>query len=160
MKKWMILLAFIIVLSVTGLSVYAYQTIREPLYHHYEQAERYVIGQSLLSTIYHVDYYHGTDAYYVFTGLDEEETETIVWVSAQYDSHHIEKASDGITKEEAIAIVTNENAVERIQTAKLGLERGLPVYEITFLNNENRKGYYYITFEDGTFMKRYLLRTN
>ncbi|MCL7745949.1 DUF5590 domain-containing protein [Halalkalibacter alkaliphilus] len=160
MKKWMILIVIIIVLSLTGLSVYAYQSIREPLRHNYAQAENYVVGQSLLKTVLTVTYYHGTDAFYVFTGLDEKDEETIVWVSAEYDFHHVEKASDGITREEAVAIVERNEEVSRIRTAKLGYERELPVYEITYINDENRKGYYYVTFEKGTFMKRYLLRTD
>ncbi|GAE25039.1 hypothetical protein JCM9140_1009 [Halalkalibacter wakoensis JCM 9140] len=160
MRKWIIIIILFLFLIFTGLSVYAYQIIREPLEHHYEQAERYVKGQSLLTMISDVMYFHGTDAYYVFSGVDDEGIDTYVWVSADYDFHHIEKAQDGITKEEALEIVTTNEDVERIETVKLGFERGLPVYEITYVNHENRKGYYYVTFEDGTFMKRYLLRTD
>ncbi|KHF40301.1 cell wall elongation regulator TseB-like domain-containing protein [Halalkalibacter okhensis] len=160
MKKWIIIIVIISASLLTGLSVYAYQTIREPLLHHYDQAENYVVGQSLLQTVMNVTYYHGTDAYYVFNGLDDDGEETLVWVSDDFDFQHVQRASDGITREEAIAIVQRDEEVSRIEATKLGFERGLPVYEITYFTNENRKGYYYVTFEDGTFMKRYLLRTD
>ncbi|WP_332693234.1 DUF5590 domain-containing protein [Halalkalibacter lacteus] len=159
MKKWIFWVVIIFVVLTTGLSVYGYQTIREPLKDNYEQAERYVLGQSLLHTVSNGTYYHGTDAYYVFEGIMDEE-EVIVWVSEEFDSHQIAKVSDGISEGEAISIVQKQDEIKRIQSVKLGIERGLPVYEIIYVNNENRKGYYYVTFEDGTFMKRYVLRTD
>jgi uncharacterized protein YpmB len=158
MKKWILLI--IIVVLITGLGVYSYQTIREPLHHQYKQAERYVLEKSLLHTISKITYYHGTDAYYVFKGMTDEDEEVIVWVSEAFDSHQVANVSDGISEDEAIAIVQKEDEIKRIQNVKLGFERGLPIYEIVYVNNENRKGYYYVTFEDGTFMKRYVLRTD
>ncbi|WP_227936228.1 cell wall elongation regulator TseB-like domain-containing protein [Alkalihalobacillus deserti] len=159
MKKWIIIVFFFMMISLTGAGVYAYQTIREPLLHNLEQAEHYVKGH-LLKTVYDVSYYHGTEAFYVLNGLTEEEEDTVVWVSEDFSFHHTEKTSDGISKEDAIAIVRKEDSVKRIQSVKLGYERGLPIYEVTYLNKDNRKGYYYLTFDDGTFMKRYVLRTD
>ncbi|MFC0559920.1 cell wall elongation regulator TseB-like domain-containing protein [Halalkalibacter alkalisediminis] len=158
MKKWLIIIFVLVTVLLTGAGVYAYQTIREPLLHELEQAEHFVRGQ-VLQTVYDVSYYHGTETYYVFFGLTEDEEDTIVWVSEDFSAYHTEKVSEGITKEEAIAIVKQQDRVKRIQSVKLGYERNLPVYEVTYLNEDNRKGYYYLTFEDGTFMKRYVLRT-
>jgi uncharacterized protein YpmB len=160
MKKWIIIILFMLIVIFTGASVYAYHIIRQPLLHEFEQAERYIKGQELLQSVTKASYYHGTETYYVFSGLTSDQHEAIVWVSEDFDFHHTELASAGISKEEAISIVQREEKIKRIHSVKLGYERGLPIYEVTYLNEENRKGYYYLTFNDGTFMKRYVLRTN
>ncbi|GAE34594.1 cell wall elongation regulator TseB-like domain-containing protein [Halalkalibacter akibai] len=160
MKKWIIIIILVLIILFTGAGVYAYQLIREPLLHELNQAESYVKGQKLLTEVTSASYYHGTDAFYVLIGSTEEGSEAIVWVSEDYDFHHVELQTDGLSKEDALAIVHQEDNIKGIQSVKLGFERGLPVYEITYLNEENRKGYYYLTFADGTFMKRYVLRTN
>ncbi|MFC0470250.1 DUF5590 domain-containing protein [Halalkalibacter kiskunsagensis] len=160
MKNWILVIIIILFVTIAGMSVYGYQTIREPLKHNYEQAERYVLGQSLLQSVSDISYYHGTDAYYVFEGTSVDDEEVIIWVSEEFDSHQMAKVNEGISVDEAVAIVKKQDEIKRIQSVKLGFERGLPIYEIVYVNNENRKGYYYVTFEDGIFMKRYVLRTD
>lgn len=158
MKKWIILSCLVVVLIIVGLSVYAYQVVRGPLVHQYEQVERYIYGQGLLETINEISYYHGTEAYYVVEGLDEEEKNLFIWVSDAFNNVYEAEAADGISEEEAIAIVNNEEEIKEIVSIRLGYERKRPVYEVTFTHENNRKGYYYLDFKDGSIIKHYTLR--
>lgn len=160
MKKSIFIIGFVLVALLTAVSVYAYQTIRDPLANGFEQAEQYILSKSLLANVSDVNYYHGTEAYFVFKGKNQEGDEVIIWVTDDLVSHHVEKSSDGISKEEALAIVQSEANVARIKSIRLGYERDIPIYEITYTDQEQRQAYYYLTFEDGTFMKRYQIRTN
>ncbi|ARK30346.1 cell wall elongation regulator TseB-like domain-containing protein [Halalkalibacter krulwichiae] len=160
MKKLIIFIVIILVCSMVGAGVYAYQMVRDPLLEQYERAEQYIKAEDLLQSVTDISYYHGTNSYYVVTGLSQDQEEKVVWVREDFNSHHLEFQKDGISEEDAISIVYQEDQVKEIHSVKLGFERGLPIYEVTYLNEDNRKGYYYVTFEDGTFMKRYVLRTD
>ncbi len=108
MKKWMFIVGFVLIVSLASVSVYAYQTIRDPLFLGYEQAEQYVVDQSLLTSISDIDYYHGTSAYFVIHGINQEGENSIIWVKEDLTLHHLENSADGITAEQALAIVEDE----------------------------------------------------
>ncbi|WP_100407247.1 cell wall elongation regulator TseB-like domain-containing protein [Bacillus solitudinis] len=158
MKKWIIISCIMFFLLSIGLGTLAYYVMREPLEKGYEQAQQYVFDQNLLNDIHSITYYHGTESYYVLHGFNEENVETIVWLNQNFEEVVSRKASEGITPEEAREIVKNDVNLNSIQTVRLGVERNLPIYEVLFVDEANRQGYYYITFDDGTFMKRYSLK--
>ncbi|TWI58904.1 cell wall elongation regulator TseB-like domain-containing protein [Halalkalibacter nanhaiisediminis] len=161
MKKWLFISLFVVAVIFISASVFAYQTVRSPLLNGFEQAEQFVRDQTLLATISDIDYYHGTTAYYVLQGENQAGEETIVWIRDDFDSYHIELSSDGISEDEALAIWQNEvNDISRLKSIRLGIERGIPIYEVVYTTVQNSKGYYYIRFEDGEFVKRYQLRAN
>ncbi|GAF65256.1 hypothetical protein BTS2_2154 [Bacillus sp. TS-2] len=157
MKKWIISIALLVIASFIGLSIYGYQLIREPLKENYNLAEQYTLENNLLQTIEEVEYYHGTDAYYVVYGNDAEGDSSVVWVANDFDGHDVRKADEGIDEEQVRSIVEAEHNVKSIQRIRLGYERNLPTYEVTFIDEQDRQSYFYVTFEDGTFMKRYHL---
>ncbi|WP_088102174.1 DUF5590 domain-containing protein [Halalkalibacter urbisdiaboli] len=158
MKKWFMVTSISFVLLLLGASVLSYYVVRAPLEKGYEQAEKYVLNQEVLHEINTIHYYHGTDPYYILYGLNEELEETIVWLRQDFEEVVSRKASEGITTEEVINKVKDDLGIPTVQKVRLGFERGLPVYEVVFIDEDNRQGYYYITFDDGTFMKRYSLR--
>lgn len=105
-----------------------------------------------------VNYYHGTNAYYVTSGLDQDGDEAIVWLDEQLKPVEHSKRSEGISNEQALSLAKEEANIKRVQDVKLGFERGVPIYEIKFVDDADRQGYYYVTFADGTFVKRYNLQ--
>ncbi|NEU31192.1 hypothetical protein GN156_10410 [bacterium LRH843] len=159
MKKWIVTCSLIFFLVLIGVSVYAYQSIQMPLYDQFDRASAYATANEL-TMINHIDYYYGTEAYYIVNGKNEENEEVIFWINEDFTSHHVEKSTDGITSEKALAIVQKEVNIARVLSVRLGIERDLPIYEVTYINDQNSQGYYYLTFRDGTFMKRYQLRTD
>ncbi len=159
MKKWIILGASFCLFLLIGSVVFAYQTVQSPLYEQYEKASTYAIKAGL-SQITDIDYYYGTSAYYVVKGFDSENNEVIMWIRDDFSFDHLERSADGITEEKVLEIIQREEDVVDILSIRLGFERGMPVYEVTYTTEDDRQGYYYLTFSDGTFMKKYQLRTN
>ncbi|MET3504409.1 cell wall elongation regulator TseB-like domain-containing protein [Halalkalibacter oceani] len=157
MKKWIVSGIIVLFLVVCGAVAYSYNSIRTPLDEQYARAEAYAINEAGLHTITDITYYHGTNTYYVVTGSDTEQ-EQIIWIPDDFQSHHMEAAADGITKQQALEIAASQVDIDHVQAIRLGFERQLPVYEVTYINSEGNQAYYYMTFADGTFMKRYQLR--
>lgn len=159
MRKWIILGVTVTLFIIFGTSIYAYQLIRSPIHEQFEKARTHSYELGIVD-VQSVDYYFGTDPFYVVQGFNEEGEETILWIKEDFSFHHIERKADGISFEDALTIVTNEEVVKDVLSIKLGFERGLPIYEVVYESDDDRQGYYYVTFSDGTFMKKYLLRKN
>lgn len=62
---------------------------------------------------------------------------------------------DGITKEQALSVLSDQEVKEILHT-KLGYEEPGAVWEITYLNDSDKLNYVYILFEDGQWWKRIL----
>ncbi len=157
MKKWLTFsLAICLVITILA-TAFAYHVVRSPINEGFQKARSfsYDIGMNEIAAI---DYYFGTEAYYVVEGLDENGEEAILWIREDFSFYDLARKADGITREEALSILEREEQFETVKSIKLGYERGLPIYEIVYETLDERLGYYYVTFTDGTFMKKYVLR--
>ena len=67
----------------------------------------------------------------------------------------MKEQNEGISQEKAVAKLTAERDPKEIVSVRLGMEKGLPLWEITYIDQENRYSFYYLSFEDGTFIRRY-----
>ncbi|GAE29056.1 PepSY domain-containing protein [Alkalihalobacillus hemicellulosilyticus] len=159
MKKWIISILLIVIILLISGTIYAYTIIREPLTNQLSQVEKYVLNQQLLNTVEEVTYFHGQEVVYVAQGLYEDELK-FVWVSEDFMSVHEANEEDGITQNEAIAIVEQHETINQLQAVRLGYERNRPLYEITFIDENGRQAYYYLDFTNGSLLKRYSLRAD
>lgn len=156
MKRGIIFSSFILFLLLLLGSGFFYNIIRTPLLDQYEKAEIY--ANKVLHDIHDVQYYYGTDAFYVVDGIDENNNEVIMWINDTFDSHIVRKKEEGIAKDDALSIFEREVGDATITAIRLGVEKNTPIYEITYETAEKNYGYYYITFDEGMFLKRYQLR--
>ncbi|TPE70829.1 DUF5590 domain-containing protein [Halalkalibacterium halodurans] len=157
MRKWLILIGIVLFSAIIGAGAYGYTVIKSPFSEDEEQAVQLVLSEGYLATVNDASYYHGSDAYQVIHGLDEDGEERIVWVGPD-DQVISKKASEGISEEDVRAIIERELAVRELVAIRLGVENEHPVYEVTYYDEEGRLSYYYVSFYDGTFIKRYSLR--
>ncbi|WP_197276325.1 PepSY domain-containing protein [Bacillus sp. JCM 19034] len=157
MKKWIISFTFIVFMLLIAGSIYFFTIIREPLVEQFDQVERYVLNQDLLDSIDEISYYHGQEVVYVARG-ELDSIERYVWVTDDLTTAYEANVDEGITEEEAISLVHQHEPIVELQAIRIGLERNRPLYEITFINENERKSYYYLHFKDGTLIKRYSLR--
>ena len=64
--------------------------------------------------------------------------------------------TEGITKQQALAVLKDEAQVSKVLHAKLGFEEAGVVWEISYVNDSDDLNYVYILFEDGQWWKRIL----
>lgn len=159
MKKWIISITSIISILLLAGSLYLYTIIREPLTDQFDQVEQYVLQQQLLDTIEDISYFHGHEVVYVARG-ELDSVQRYVWVTDDLTTAYEANVDEGITEEEAISLVEQHEPIIQLQTIRLGLEQNRPLYEVTFIDESERKSYYYLHFKDGTLIKRYSLRVD
>ncbi|WP_059105145.1 PepSY domain-containing protein [Shouchella shacheensis] len=170
MKKWILLGSGAFLVVVIGLFVYGYQVVREPLAEGYENASAYLQSEHGFAEVETVNFYHGNTGYYVARGMNEDGEALIAWIEQDLFRELPEEeessepvvlpASEGLTEEEAWQAAQQEiGASVEFDGLRLGYEDGAPVYELTYMDDSDRKVFYYIDFADGSFVKNYSLRT-
>ncbi|WP_027408546.1 DUF5590 domain-containing protein [Anoxybacteroides tepidamans] len=154
MKKWSILLVIFLCIAIwQTVSVYhAAVESKQPLI---ETARKRAEEKVRFAHIDDVYTYYGEKTYVVFVGTDRKGTKKIAWVPEKKGRIIVKRAQSGITREEAIKKLEAQRHPQRIVSVKLGMEKEVPLWELTYIDQNNRYSFYYISFEDGTFLKRY-----
>ncbi|UOE92305.1 DUF5590 domain-containing protein [Alkalihalobacillus sp. LMS39] len=159
MKKWIIFGIALFVVVIVSMSTYFYQTIRSPIVAEKAEISEFVIENTAVTNVDMVELYHGTESYFVIEGSNEQDENIIVWINKEdRESIIVRNAADGITKDQVRSFALSELDPKKIISIRLGYENDRTVYEITYIDEEDRYSYYYMTFSDGTFVKRYSLR--
>ncbi|WP_209122630.1 DUF5590 domain-containing protein [Alkalihalobacillus sp. BA299] len=157
MQKWVITIVCLLILIGGGLFAYFYQTIRSSINEQEQLAVQRVLSDTDITTVEEVSIYHGTKPYTVILGQSKE-NRVVAWVGNEEERIIVKNAKDGLRKEEVKQFALAELAPKKLIAIRLGMENHLPIYEITYLDENDRYTFYYITFEDGTFVKRYSLK--
>ncbi|WJE54148.1 DUF5590 domain-containing protein [Bacillus cereus] len=154
MKKW--IFAIIIVIVAIGLyGVHVYNATMEKKIPKESKAVEIAKEKAKLTKVKSVDYFNGQSSYAVVQGVDEKGEKVIVWVPEKKGDVLVKKQSEGISEKDALQIVAKEQKPKQFLKAKLGAEKNVPLWEVTYIDDENRYSYYYLAFKDGKFIQRY-----
>ncbi|MDM5154167.1 DUF5590 domain-containing protein [Bacillus sp. DX1.1] len=154
MKKW--IFAIIIVIVAIGLyGVHIYNTTMEKKIPKESKTIEMAKEKAKLTKVEKVDYYNGKSSYAVVQGVDEKGEQTIVWVPEKKGNVLVRKKSEGISEKKAIQIVASERKPKEFVKVKLGAENDVPLWEITYIDQEGRYTYYYLEFQDGKYAGYY-----
>ncbi|MBB5323368.1 uncharacterized protein YpmB [Anoxybacillus tepidamans] len=154
MKKWSILF-FVFLCIVIWLTVSVYRAAMDPKQSLIEKARERAAQKVSFAYIDDTYTYYGEKTYVVLVGTDRKGTKKIAWVPEKGEHIVVKRAKSGITKQQAIEKLKAERNPKEIVSTKLGMEKGVPLWELTYIDQDNRYSFYYISFEDGAFLKRY-----
>lgn len=154
MKKWIFGISIIIV-AVVLYGAYLYNTTMENKLPEKSKTVEIAKEKGKLTEVTDIDYYHGTTSYTVVQGLDEKGDQYIVWVPEEKGDVLVRKKSDGISEQEAVQIVEEKEHPKEIVKVKLGAENNVPLWEVTYIDQEDRYTYYYLEFKDGKYAGYY-----
>ncbi|MBO9128214.1 DUF5590 domain-containing protein [Bacillus sp. 165] len=157
MKKW-IFIATVVIVAAVFYSVHIYQSTISQKEQGQVKAVETAKKLGGLVEIISVDYYNGEAPYQVIKGINKQKKEIIIWVPEKKGQTVIRKVNDGISEQQAVQIVEKERSPKEIIKVKLGIENNVPLWEITYIDQEDRYTYYYMDYEDGKFLKRYSIQ--
>ncbi|QPA32955.1 cell wall elongation regulator TseB-like domain-containing protein [Thermaerobacillus caldiproteolyticus] len=154
MKKWGILF-FILLCGVIWQAISVYHAALETKQSLQSKALERAKREVAFTDIDRVYTYYGEQAYVVFVGTGRNGKKYIVWVPEKKGHVVVKRADRGITEKEAVSKLKEERNPKRLISVKPGMEKGVPLWELTYIDEYNRYSFYYLSFEDGTFLKRY-----
>ncbi len=152
-KKWFLIIGFVVIIIIT-IGTIIYLNAIQPLKSAEEKAIEIAMAETPLTVVDEFNIYNGEETYYVLQGKNGDGTKLIVWVPEKKGKLMVKKASDGITKKQAIDTVSAEIATDSIITVKLGMEKGIPLWEIHSRTKGHLLNYYSVEFETGEWLKK------
>ncbi|MFC6038557.1 DUF5590 domain-containing protein [Paenisporosarcina macmurdoensis] len=158
MKRWIIFISvFILSLSLV-ISLFVIWKAGQPFSDERDKAELLVLKEEKLKEVSVSEVYNGSNTYVTVSGNDVDGKGKVVFVPITGKDLAIEEVmlKDGISKKQAIDAVQTEFKVKEVLHTKLGWEQDNAVWEITFLNENDKLNYVYLLFEDGKWWKRIL----
>lgn len=158
MRKWVILCTFLVIILIWQLALSFVQSNNKQ-----DELQSYAIKRTLNETeiisIDYVSFYHGEKAYQVVVGKDKNNETSIAWISDDPTKDLFTlNQNEGLTKTEVKEHVIKERDPLVIKEIRLGMENDKPLWEVTYIDKEQRFTYYYLDFKSGEFLKRYSLK--
>lgn len=154
MKKWILLISSI-VLIIAVVAIVIYSKARAPFNNDREMAEKRAKKEAEIVSVDKYYIYNGSHTYYTVIGKDKEGVQKVIWIpESKKEKLLIKKVSDGISEREAIDKLINEEKPKEILGVRLGLEKDLPIWELSYLDEKSNLNYYYIHFDTGEWWRK------
>jgi uncharacterized protein YpmB len=153
MKKWIFIVSFFVVVIIT-ISVAIYLNAVQPVSAAEDKAIIIANKETDLTKVDEFNLYNGEESFYILQGQDHKGTKLIVWIPEKKGKVIVKKASEGISREQAVKKVLEEIGSDEVISVKLGMEKGIPLWEIHSRTKENLLNYHSIVFETGEWLKK------
>jgi uncharacterized protein YpmB len=161
MKKW-IVISSIILIGIVTYAIYMYYYIMNSKIPNEAEAIERAKAEAAIVEVSSTSYYHGTcvkkkadatetnchgetNAYTVITGVDDKDTEVIVFIPEEEGDVVTVEKDAGITEEEALSKVKRERNPAEIKSVRLGIDKdGKPIWEVTYIDTNGFFVYHYV----------------
>ncbi|MFF2752715.1 DUF5590 domain-containing protein [Psychrobacillus sp. NPDC058041] len=156
LKRWILFIVTFLISLTVILSLLIYFQAKAPFKAASHDAETYVLHNNLLSHINDSYVFNSAATYHTVIGTTAKGEEKAFFIPEKKTNDTIMevKLKDGITKEQAIELAMKDEKNSKLLHAKLGVEEVGPVWEISFINKDNKLGYVYLLFDNGDWWKR------
>lgn len=135
---------FLVLLSVVASLLLVLVVAIQPRLDMKAEAEAIARKETNILSIRQFDIFHGQATYYSVFGLDKAGHEIVVVIDKETKETHAFRISNGISRQEAEAIATEEGLLP-IEKVTFGMVNGRPVWEVL-----SEGQYYQIDFKTGT----------
>lgn len=148
---WIFLAMF---LFISSLLSYTYIQAMKPLKNSEDKAIKIVLEETDIISIEDFEEYHGLESVLVVKGKNKRGESLIAWIPENKEELAVIKEADGIKAKEAIKKVQQLSKPSKILDVRLGMEKGIPLWEIYYLSDSNLINYYHVDFETGEWLKK------
>ncbi|MCM3718900.1 DUF5590 domain-containing protein [Fictibacillus phosphorivorans] len=155
-KKWILIIIGILILT-SWQAYYLYNGVFAEQQKKEAAAIELAKKELNLKTVTNIDHFFKNETYYVVEGKNDQGTDMIAWVGSDKEIYS-EKAKEGLSEKQMIDYVKkNQNAVKIIDS-RLGMEDEIPLWEVVYIDDQDRYTYYYGYFETGKRYEIYRLK--
>jgi uncharacterized protein YpmB len=155
----LIITVAILIIATWGF-VSTYSTAREQYLDGHEASKELALEKGKLSSIDTIETYNGPIKYHVMSGKNSNDEKVYVWVpqTKENETVIIKKQSSGITEEQAIAKVNQAYNPANIVDVKLGMDEGIPIWEVKYRDKSERYTFDFVNFYDGEIIKHMAIK--
>lgn len=153
MKKFIWILVGIFI-SVIGLLIFTYIKAMQPVDLAKERAIEIAINETNVVEVDDFEIYHGQETVAIVEGKDKNGESVFVFIPEKVEELVVRNKANGISKNDAIERVNELTNPKKIMDVRLGMEMGIPIWEIYYLSDGNLINYYHLDFETGEWLKK------
>ena len=153
MKKWVLFISLMIMIAVGSVSMIYLKAV-EPVRKAEQRAINIAKEEAGVSKVDKFSIYNGEQTFYILQGENQKGVKLVVWIPEKKGKMVVRKASEGLSKQEATKKVMNEIGPDEIISVKLGIENGVPLWEIHSRTQGDLLNYYSVVFETGEWLKK------
>ena len=113
-----------------------------------------VEDETAIVKVENTSFYNGSKSYVVVTGENEQKEKMVAWVPDKKGKIIEKKWANGITKDQAINKLNDEKKPKELLSVRLGYETVGPVWEMTYLDQQDNLNYYYLLFSTGEWWRK------
>jgi uncharacterized protein YpmB len=153
MKKF-IWIPVVILLFIFGLLIHTYMKATEPLKLAEQKAIKTAFAETKMVEVEDFQIYHGLERVSILQGKNKKGESIIVWIPEDPKDLVVRKKSNGVSAKVAINKVKQLSQPTNIIDVRLGMEMGIPLWEIYYRSDSNLINYYHVDFETGEWLKK------
>jgi uncharacterized protein YpmB len=153
MKKFIWILVGIFICFV-GLLIFTYIRAMQPVDLAKQKAIEIAINETEIVDVDDFGIYHGQDSIAIVEGKDKKGQSVLVFIPEKGEELVVRNKADGISKKQAIKKVNELTNPKKIMDVRIGMEMGIPIWEIYYLSEGNLINYYHLDFETGEWLKK------
>jgi uncharacterized protein YpmB len=162
MKKWILSITILLVCIISWQGYIYFHNVFEPQTVQEKRAVEKIKNTYQIKEISDIKYYPGlSKSYQVAEATTDENSKVYIWVSETDDETFIVDTASGWNKQKVLEKVRSEENPKKIIRITPGLEGNQsnrrPVWEVVFLDQEERYTFYYLDFIDGNHLQTYRL---
>lgn len=147
-----LIIVAIILLSIIIFSIILYQRSMQPYNEVKADAYQYAKENADIQDPYDFYWYNDEETYYTVIGKNSSGEDIITIIAQDGGQIRTIKLEDAISKQEAVQQVLTAKEPKAIKQARIGMEQNMPVWEISYENQNNGLGYYKIHLETGEWI--------
>lgn len=134
-------------------SVVLFQRSFSPYAQAREEAVAYAQERAELVQAEDFYWYNGTETYFAVTGEDEKQRPLIVIIKQDGGDVTILNQENALSESQAIQLTQEAKNPQKILEARIGMEESIPVWEVSYRNEDQSIGYYILSLETGEWVK-------
>lgn len=162
-KKTKIIIGIVCALAVIIIWIFAdiYHVARKQYDTGHEQSIALAEEKGYISSVDDIETFNSKIQYHVIAGENDKGQKVFVWVP-QKKGHKIlvKKRKAGITEKQAVTSVKNKYNPKDILHVQLGIDEGIPVWEVKYIDEYDRFTYDFVNFYDGKIQKHMAIRND
>ena len=153
MKKGIISLLTIVMGVIIISSVFIYRISRQPLVQAREETTAIAKESSEIEKINEFYWYNNKKTYFAVSGVNKKDENMIVIVEQKGGNVVVLNPGQFISEKEAKRIAYTETKPRKMLETRIGLDNGVPVWEVAYEQDNGKLGYYIVTAKEGKWVK-------
>ncbi|MDC3413022.1 DUF5590 domain-containing protein [Terrihalobacillus insolitus] len=158
--KWIIVCMLVVLVLIFSYGVFLYNSIQEDKTKGFTQSKQTALSETALTKVNDIQRFHGDGFYHVVSGSTKDNKEAIAFVPVDDEKDISFFLTEQFVTEDEITTKWRKTCSD-CQLVKTipGINKGIPLWEFTYIDNDNRYVFAYFYMETGKSYEKIRFKT-